>query len=103
MLGVLPSGFINGLVKTWRGDFHYYTDDEADGFDSIEWIAAQRWCNGDVGMEGASYSGTTQLRAARVKAKALKCFMPTALKGGCLVASPYTTLLPTLRRLPETQ
>lgn len=35
-----------------------------DGFDTVEWVAAQTWCDGNVGMYGGSYSGATQLRAA---------------------------------------
>ena len=28
-----------------------------DGFDAVEWLAAQPWCNGAVGMWGISYGG----------------------------------------------
>ncbi len=35
-----------------------------DGYDSIEWIAAQPWCDGHVGMFGLSYFGFDQLAAA---------------------------------------
>ena len=35
-----------------------------DGYDSVEWIAAQPWCDGNVGMFGLSYFGFTQLAAA---------------------------------------
>ena len=40
-----------------EGDFHYYSDDANDGYDTIQWLAEQSWCNGRVGMMGSSYSG----------------------------------------------
>ncbi len=36
----------------------------ADGYDTIEWIAAQPWSNGRTGMVGSSYAGITQIRTA---------------------------------------
>jgi putative CocE/NonD family hydrolase len=39
-----------------------------DGYDSIEWIAAQPWCDGHVGMFGLSYFGFDQLAAAETTA-----------------------------------
>ena len=35
-----------------------------DGYDTIEWAAAQSWSTGKVTMEGGSYSGFTQYLAA---------------------------------------
>lgn len=35
-----------------------------DGYDTIEWVAAQDWCDGNVGMYGLSYFGFTQMAAA---------------------------------------
>ncbi|MBM3278572.1 MAG: CocE/NonD family hydrolase [Candidatus Handelsmanbacteria bacterium] len=50
------------------GVFYPFRDDGAglnrDGHDTVEWMAAQPWCNGEVGMFGGSYSGATQYRAA---------------------------------------
>ena len=31
-----------------------------DGYDSVEWIAAQPWCDGNVGMAGLSHMGSFQ-------------------------------------------
>lgn len=33
---------------------------KTDGYDLVEWIAAQPWCDGKVGMMGGSYLGWTQ-------------------------------------------
>ncbi|NKB69989.1 MAG: CocE/NonD family hydrolase [Candidatus Latescibacteria bacterium] len=59
-----------------EGDFYPFKDDgdglNRDGYDSVEWIAAQPWCNGGVGMFGGSYSGATQYRAALSRPPHLK-------------------------------
>jgi len=38
--------------------------DDVDGYDTIEWIAKQPWCDGNIAMVGASYWGATQWLAA---------------------------------------
>jgi putative CocE/NonD family hydrolase len=38
--------------------------DGDDGYDTIEAVAAESWCDGNVGMAGASYLGAVQWRAA---------------------------------------
>lgn len=43
-----------------EGEFYIYINDGQDGYDAIEWIAAQPWCNGDVGTCGGSYMGSVQ-------------------------------------------
>jgi predicted acyl esterase len=35
-----------------------------DGYDTLEWIAAQPWCNGKIGMHGGSAMGIAQFLAA---------------------------------------
>ena len=72
-----------------EGTFHFLKDEVEDGYDSINWLAEQTWCNGNVGMEGSSYAGGTQLSAARAKPEALKCIMPTAFVGHCVSAFPF--------------
>ncbi|HXG27130.1 MAG TPA: CocE/NonD family hydrolase, partial [Candidatus Binatia bacterium] len=40
-----------------------YTEDETrDGHDVVEWLAAQPWCSGSVGMWGLSYGGFTSIQ-----------------------------------------
>ena len=52
---------------TSDGVFRTFRDDgwgaHRDGYDTIEWIAAQPWCDGHVGMLDGSYSGFTQYYA----------------------------------------
>jgi len=47
-----------------------------DGADTIEWIAQQDFCNGQVAMTGESYCGWTQLAAASTNPSALKAITP---------------------------
>ncbi len=48
-----------------EGVYEPYQNDIEDGYDTIEWIAAQPWCNGKVGMSGRSAMGiATNLAAA---------------------------------------
>src|SRR5260221_7972177 len=47
-----------------EGRFVPFQDDgwgaNRDGLETVKWIAAQPWCNGQVGAIGGSYSGATQ-------------------------------------------
>ena len=47
-----------------------------DGFDTIEWLARQPWCNGAVGMFGLSYLSLTQLMAAIERPPSLRAIVP---------------------------
>lgn len=49
-----------------------------DAYNVIEFLAAQEWSNGSVGMYGASYDGETQLGAALLNPPSLKTIIPTA-------------------------
>ena len=52
-----------------------------DGYDLIEWIAAQPWCDGNVGMVGISGFGAEQLMAAKLKPPHLKAIFPFDSRG----------------------
>ena len=47
-----------------------------DLFDLIEWIAAQPWCNGNVGMVGVSYFAIEQFNAALQQPPHLRAIFP---------------------------
>lgn len=60
-----------------EGTFRVNTENEyEDGYDAVEWVAAQPWCNGKVGMFGLSYFGFTQLAAASLNPPSLKAICP---------------------------
>jgi putative CocE/NonD family hydrolase len=42
----------------------YTLQEQLDGYDAIEWLAAQPWCDGHVNMMGISYGGFTCLQVA---------------------------------------
>jgi uncharacterized protein len=45
-----------------------YTEAETlDGHDTVEWLAAQPWCTGRVGMWGLSYGGFTSIQVAATR------------------------------------
>ena len=58
------------------GDFYPFVYEAVDGYDSVEWVAAQPWCDGAVGMTGASYFGATQWLAATMQPPHLKAIVP---------------------------
>ncbi len=64
------------------GVFDPYRQEHADGFDTVEWLAAQDWCDGNIGMIGGSYVGQTQWFAASQAPKALKAIVPTVSPPG---------------------
>jgi putative CocE/NonD family hydrolase len=52
-----------------------------DSYDLIEWIAAQPWCDGNVGMVGISGFGAEQFVAAKLKPPHLKAIFPFDPRG----------------------
>jgi uncharacterized protein len=59
-----------------EGDFEPFRAEDVDGYDSVEWAAAQPWSDGRVGMYGASYFGHTQWAAAKLQPRSLKAIAP---------------------------
>ena len=59
------------------GEFYPLVTEGDDGVDTINWLAAQTWATGRVGMMGSSYLGWVQLYAAVRKPAALKALIPT--------------------------
>ena len=47
-----------------------------DGYDLVEWIAAQPWCDGNIGMTGESYGGLSSLLVASEQPPHLKAIVP---------------------------
>lgn len=57
-----------------EGIYGYLDDDEIqDGYEVVEWIAAQDWCDSNVGMFGVSYFARIQYFVAATRPPHLKC------------------------------
>ena len=54
-----------------------YTEAETlDGYDAVEWLAAQPWCDGAVGMWGISYGAFTSIQVAKLRPPHLRAIVP---------------------------
>lgn len=58
------------------GEFNAYRNEGRDGYDTIEWVARQPWCDGNVGTFGLSYPGAVQWLAAVENPPHLKAMVP---------------------------
>jgi len=60
-----------------QGDANLFgTQDARDGYDFIEWLAIQHWCNGKIGMFGNSGVAMSQWRIAAEQPPHLACIAP---------------------------
>jgi putative CocE/NonD family hydrolase len=64
-----------------EGVFHPLIQEAQDGYDIVEWLAGQPYCNGKVTMWGGSYAGYDQWATAKEFPPHLATIVP--------VASPY--------------
>jgi len=62
-----------------EGQFATFLHDGDDTYDTVEWVAAQPWCNGAVGMSGRSYGGATQWLGAVRTPPHLKAMFPVVI------------------------
>ena len=61
------------------GPLGLFSQQEAlDYYDAIEWVAAQEWCTGAVGLVAASYGATIQWTVARLRPPSLRAIIPWA-------------------------
>ncbi|MCD6599461.1 MAG: CocE/NonD family hydrolase [Dehalococcoidia bacterium] len=59
-----------------EGTFEPIVNEANDGYDTLNWIASQPWCDGNIGMTGESYYGYTQWAVASLNHPNLKCIAP---------------------------
>jgi len=59
-----------------EGVFDALNQEGPDGYDTLNWIAAQPWSDGKVGMLGGSYLGIAQCRLAVLNNPHLKAIFP---------------------------
>ncbi len=68
---------VRGIGASFGTRYTIFAPEEAeDGDDLIDWIAAQPWCDGNVGMLGGSYLATMQYLVASYGNPHLKCIIP---------------------------
>jgi uncharacterized protein len=67
-----------------QGFYAAFENDIEDGYDSVEWAAAQPWSNGKVGLSGGSAMGITSNEAAMAA--------PPHLVAAYVVVAPYDLL-----------
>jgi putative CocE/NonD family hydrolase len=56
--------------------FPFDPQEARDGHVAVEWVAAQPWCDGNVGMWGVSYGGITALAVAATRPPHLRAIVP---------------------------
>jgi putative CocE/NonD family hydrolase len=78
------------------GDWSPFFQEGPDGYDVVEWIAAQPWSDGKVGMMGGSYRGWVQWATARLKPPHLTTMVPTATGGKYMQEFPFFNGIPCL-------
>lgn len=66
---------VRGIYRS-DGAFHPMQQEAHDGYDAIEWAAAQPWSSGKVGMLGGSYVGLTQWQPATRTPPSLAAIAP---------------------------
>ncbi|MBK36798.1 MAG: antibiotic hydrolase [Gemmatimonadetes bacterium] len=86
-------GRYHHTCNPWEGD---------DGYDTVEWIAAQPWSNGRVGMMGSSHRAIVQTQAALYRPPHLTTICPEqgptniylheAREGGAMALHMYTAI-----------
>lgn len=58
------------------GEWDPFVNEAKDGYDAVQAVAKADWCDGNVGMIGASYGGYVQWAAASQNPPALKAMIP---------------------------
>jgi uncharacterized protein len=93
---IVPRGYAH-VVADVRGTgksegemrcFHSKQEQE-DGYDLVEWIARQPWCDGNVGMVGPSYYAMSQMLVAGQQPPHLKAIFAYDSPGDWYREGPY--------------
>jgi putative CocE/NonD family hydrolase len=94
-LDIRGTGSSQGIARD-----EYTAKETQDGYETVEWLAAQDWCNGNVGMWGMSYGGFTSIQVAKLQPPHLKAIVAvyatddryiedSHYMGGCKTASEW--------------
>ena len=74
---VTGTGCSTGVMDQWLVRI-----EGVHGAEVVEWIAKQPWSDGNIGMVGYSYGGTTQMWVAAERPPHLKAIVPSGLENG---------------------
>jgi putative CocE/NonD family hydrolase len=77
------NGYVYALVDVRgrgnsEGAFEPFANEGRDGYDVVEWLAKQSWCNGKVAMWGGSYAGFDQWATLKEFPPHLATIVPAA-------------------------
>lgn len=72
-----------------EGEWEPFVNEKQDGYDTVEWLAAQPWSSGKVGMIGASYLGWVQWWALSQKPPHLVTIIPNVSPPDPFYNFPY--------------
>jgi len=77
------NGYVYALVDVRgrgnsEGKFEPFANEGRDGYDVVEWLAKQTWCNGKVAMWGGSYAGFDQWTTLKEFPPHLATIVPAA-------------------------
>ena len=67
-----------------QGVDRLFYDDTSDGYDTLDWIADQEWCDGNIGVAGYSAPGITTFLAAGEPHPNLKAIAPLSSSGNLM-------------------
>jgi hypothetical protein len=65
-----------------QGEFGFLTSTTADAVDTLDWVAAQDWSNGRVGLHGCSSTAENQLKLGAIGHPALRACIPMSSGAG---------------------
>ena len=72
-----------------EGEYHPLIQEAKDGYDIVEWLAKQPYCNGKISMWGGSYAGYDQWATAKEFPPHLATIVPVASpRGRCRFPRP---------------
>lgn len=80
---------VRGRGKS-EGEWLAMVNDPKDSHDAVEWVAAQPWCDGNVGTTGLSYMGWVQWAAASERPPHLRAMISTSAAGRWQQEIPFT-------------
>lgn len=69
----------HGSSEGANGVDNRFFDDAKDGYDMLDWLSQQSWCDGNIAMYGKSFWGATQWLVATKQHPNLKAIIPQVI------------------------